>query len=86
MASAGISRREKLRAEQQLAELAERKRAALGQLVESTGADALSTEALAGALLEAADTTRRETIEGWCRRGMAFLANRTRIAQPANMN
>ena len=53
-------------------QLKERRVRQLGELVTTTGADALDPDELAGALLEAAgsDSTRKE---GWRRRGAAFF-------------
>ena len=49
----------------------------LGELVETTGADALDLDALTGALLAAADSTT-ETREGWRREGAGFFRARRR--------
>ena len=54
-------------------ELKERKLRQLGELVQSTGADALPVEELAGALLAAAGTSDRATKEAWRRRGAGFF-------------
>ncbi|MEI9852812.1 MAG: conjugal transfer protein TraD [Sphingomonas sp.] len=45
----------------------------LGELVAATGADALSSEQLAGALLAAAEVADNATKEGWRKRGAAFF-------------
>lgn len=45
----------------------------LGELVAATGADALSSEQLAGALLVAGEVTDNATKEGWRKRGAAFF-------------
>lgn len=47
----------------------------LGELVISTGADALSIELLAGVLLEAADTQDSRAKEGWRKRGTDYFRN-----------
>jgi hypothetical protein len=46
----------------------------LGELVNATGADALSAEVLAGALLDAATTTDASRKEAWRGRGAAFFS------------
>lgn len=53
--------------------LKERKLHQLGELVVTTGADALSIEHLAGVLLVALDITDGATKEGWRKRGAAFF-------------
>lgn len=56
----------------------------LGELVIATGADALSIEELAGALIvlaEANDAARREA---WARRGAAFFRSKSRRSAPTN--
>lgn len=46
----------------------------LGELVQVTGADALSPEALAGALLAAVEQSRQPEVVGrWAERGEAFF-------------
>jgi hypothetical protein len=45
----------------------------LGELVIACGADALSPEQLAGALLGVAETSDAATREGWRQRGAAFF-------------
>jgi DNA-binding protein H-NS len=55
----------------------------LGELVIATGADSLSADELAGALIvltENKDTGKREA---WARRGAAFFQGRARRAAPA---
>src|ERR1700754_22625 len=54
-------------------QLREQKLRQLGELVIASGADALSIEQLAGALLSAADIKDAATKEGWRRRGAAFF-------------
>ena len=51
-----------------------RKTSQLGELVAATGADALSSEVLAGALLDAATTTDAARKEAWRGRGAAFFS------------
>jgi hypothetical protein len=45
----------------------------IGELVIATGADALTSEQLAGALLATMDTTDSATREAWARAGAAFF-------------
>lgn len=59
--------------------LKERKLHQLGELVVSTGADALPVEQLAGALLTAIDTNDNATREGWRKRGAAFFQRAARV-------
>jgi hypothetical protein len=54
-------------------QLKERRIRHLGELVIATGADALTGEQLAGALLAATDTTDGATREAWTRAGAAFF-------------
>lgn len=56
-------------------QLKSRKQSQLGELVHATGADELSIEELAGALLGAA-TAERSTREAWRKRGAAFFQGR----------
>lgn len=53
-------------------QLKSRKQSQLGELVQATGADELSIEELAGALL-AAVTAERAAREAWRKRGAAFF-------------
>jgi DNA-binding protein H-NS len=53
--------------------LKERKVQQLGELVVACGADALSPEHLAGALLGIAETNDAATKEGWHKRGAAYF-------------
>ena len=58
--------------------LKSRKVQQLGELVIATGADSLSVDELAGALImlaETKDTTRKEA---WAKRGVAFFQSRAR--------
>jgi hypothetical protein len=54
-------------------QLRDRKLHQLGELVIATGADALSVEQLAGALLNAINIKDATTKEGWRNRGAAFF-------------
>jgi len=64
--------------------LKERKLHQLGELVVSTGADALPVEQLAGALLAAIDTNDNATRETWRKRGAAFFQRTVRAAPGVN--
>jgi Conjugal transfer protein TraD. len=55
-------------------QLKARKQSQLGELVEATGADALTIEELAGALLSIAAVTDPQRREGWRKRGAAFFS------------
>ena len=55
-------------------QLKTRRQNQLGELVIASGADALSLEELAGALLAAAGTTDRTTKEAWRKRGAALFS------------
>ena len=55
-------------------QLKTRRQSQLGELVIASGADALSLEELAGALLAAADTTDRTTKEAWRKCGAALFS------------
>jgi len=59
-------------------ELKTRKVQQLGELVIATGADSLSTEELAGALIGLAETTDAGKKEAWAKRGAAFFQSRAR--------
>jgi hypothetical protein len=59
-------------------DLRSRKVQQLGELVISTGADALSTDELAGALIVLTETTDADKREIWAKRGAAFFQNRSR--------
>jgi hypothetical protein len=50
----------------------------LGELVISTGADALSADELAGALIVLAETKDTGKREAWAKRGAAFFQGRSR--------
>ncbi|GLK57738.1 type II secretory pathway component PulK [Methylopila capsulata] len=64
-------------------ELKARKVQQLGELVIATGADALSTDELAGALIVLAETTEAGRKEAWAKRGAAFFHGRARRSAPA---
>ena len=56
--------------------LKSRKQSQLGELVMATGADGLSAEELAGALLAIATTADSGTREAWRKRGAAFFSGK----------
>lgn len=64
-------------------ELKTRKVQQLGDLVIATGADTLTAEELAGALLVLAETKDPGRREAWARRGAAFFQGRARQSAPA---
>ena len=59
-------------------DLKARKVQQLGELVISTGADALTAEELAGALVVLAETKDAGKREAWAKRGAAFFQGRSR--------
>ena len=59
-------------------ELKIRKVQQLGELVIATGADALTADELAGALIVLAETTDAGKREAWAKRGAAFFQGRSR--------
>jgi DNA-binding protein H-NS len=59
-------------------ELKSRKVQQLGELVISTGADALSAEELVGALIALTETQDAGKREEWAKRGAAFFRSRSR--------
>ncbi|MFT0860041.1 conjugal transfer protein TraD [Ancylobacter sp. G4_0304] len=65
-------------------ELKTRKVQQLGDLVIATGADALTAEELAGALLVLAETKDPGRREAWARRGAAFFHGRSRRTASAS--
>jgi len=65
-------------------ELKARKVQQLGELVIATGADALTADELAGALIVLAETTDVGKREAWAKRGAAFFQGRSRRSAPAN--
>jgi hypothetical protein len=54
----------------------------LGEMVIATGADALSADELAGALIVLAETKEAGRREAWARRGAAFFQSRARRNAP----
>jgi hypothetical protein len=63
-------------------ELKTRKVQQLGELVIATGADALSVDELAGALIVLAETKEAGKREAWAKRGVAFFQSRSRRTAP----
>jgi hypothetical protein len=55
----------------------------LGELVIATGADTLTANELAGALIVLAETKEAGKREVWARRGAAFFQGRSRRSAPA---
>jgi hypothetical protein len=64
-------------------DLKSRKVQQLGELVIATGADSLSVDELAGALIVLTETKDAGKREAWARRGAAFFQSRARRAAPA---
>jgi hypothetical protein len=64
-------------------DLKARKVQQLGELVISTGADALSADELAGGLIVLAETKDAGKREAWAKRGAAFFQSRSRRSAPA---
>ena len=64
-------------------DLKSRKVQQLGELIIATGADALSANELAGALIVLAETREAGKREAWARRGAAFFQGRSRRTAPA---
>jgi hypothetical protein len=62
--------------------LKSRKVQQLGELVIAVGADTLSAEELAGALIVLAETKDAAKREAWARRGVAFFQGRPRRSDP----
>lgn len=65
------------------AELKSRKVRQLGELVVATGADTLSVDLLAGALIVANKETDSAVLEGWRKAGAAFFQRPRRPAHEA---
>lgn len=63
--------------------LKSRKVRQLGELVIATGADTLTVEELAGALIVLAETKETGKREAWSKRGAAFFQSRARRNAPA---
>src|SRR6478672_3971540 len=64
-------------------DLKSRKVQQLGELVIATGADTLTANELAGALIVLAETKEAGKREAWARRGAAFFQGRSRRSAPA---
>ena len=64
-------------------ELKTRKVRQLGELVIATGADTLSADELAGALIVLVETKEAGKREAWARRGASFFQSRARRNAPA---
>jgi hypothetical protein len=64
-------------------DLKNRKVQQLGELVIATGADALTPEELAGALIVLTETTDAGKRGAWAKRGVAFFQRRARRSAPA---
>ena len=62
-------------------QLKARKRVQLGELVTATGADALTIEELAGALLAIATTAETQRREVWRRRGAEFFSGQRKAGK-----
>lgn len=63
-------------------ELKTRKVQQLGELVIATGADALTADELAGALVVLAETTDAGKRDAWAKRGAAFFQGKSRRTPP----
>jgi DNA-binding protein H-NS len=64
-------------------DLKSRKVQQLGELVIATGADALTADELAGALIVLAETKESAKREAWAKRGATFFQRRSQISAPA---
>lgn len=64
-------------------DLKNRKVQRLGELVIATGADTLTADELAGALIVLAETKDTRKMEAWAKRGAAFFQGRSRRNAPA---
>lgn len=69
--------------EEKARELKTRKVQQLGELVIATGADQLSTDELAGALVAIAETRDTSKREAWAKRGVTFFESGSRRVAPA---
>ena len=65
-------------------DLKSRKVQQLGELVIATGADTLTADELAGALIVLAETKDTKKMEAWARRGAAFFQSRARRTAKAS--
>ncbi|UQE03641.1 conjugal transfer protein TraD [Bradyrhizobium japonicum] len=63
-------------------ELRTKKVQQLGELVIATGADALTAEELAGALIVLAETKDAGKREAWAKRGVAWFQSKSRRSAP----
>ncbi|SFO85501.1 Conjugal transfer protein TraD [Mesorhizobium sp. NFR06] len=70
--------------EEKARELKTRKVQQLGELVIATGADQLSTDELAGALVAIAETKDTAKREAWAKRGAMFFESRPQRAVPGS--
>ncbi|PBC19397.1 conjugal transfer protein TraD [Mesorhizobium sp. WSM4307] len=70
--------------EEKARELKTRKVQQLGELVIATGADQLSTDELAGALVAIAETKEAAKREAWAKRGVMFFESGSRRTAPAS--
>ena len=70
--------------EEKARELKARKVQQLGELLIATGADALTPDELAGALVAIAETKDAGKREAWARRGAAWFRSKPCRSQPAN--
>jgi len=69
--------------EEKTRELKVRKVQHLGELIIATGADALTAEELAGALVALTENTDAGKKEAWAKRGAAFFRSKTRRSAKA---
>ncbi|MEH3117221.1 MAG: conjugal transfer protein TraD [Methylorubrum populi] len=65
-------------------DLKTRKVQQLGELVIASGADTLTPDELAGALIALAETNDAGKREAWATRGAAFFRSKSRRSAPAN--
>jgi DNA-binding protein H-NS len=66
-------------------DLKSRKVQQLGELVIATGADTLTADELAGALIVLGETKDTKKMEAWARRGAAFFQSRARRTAAATV-
>lgn len=69
--------------EEKTRELKTRKVQQLGELIIATGADVLTAEELAGALVSLTENTDAGKKEAWAKRGAAFFRGKTRRSAKA---
>ena len=69
--------------EKKARDLKSRKVQQLGELVIAAGADTLTADELAGALIVLAETKDSRKMEAWAKRGAAFFQSRSRRNAPA---